>query len=258
MLFNRQSQRKLDSYGKLFNHAVSVKAKQKLILMLDKIFDKLNRNSIQLLMGNTKRLLALNWKMILMPFVLVLVIFVEIFSQRHSLSFSPDKLTRDPLAIAKLPFFYGIFSNVGIMLWISAATVNFLGAMILRDDYTKFNFMTISGILIVWLGLDDLLMFHEVVFPEYFHVPETVIYLAYLLVMVAYLFFFIHEIYSFTNYTLLVAALLAFGSSILIDVFWGFAFAEDGAKFLGIVFWFAYYFSTVKKFITDRMLVERA
>jgi drug/metabolite transporter (DMT)-like permease len=100
-------------------------------------------------------------------------------------------------------------------------------------------------------------MFHEVVFPQYFHVSENIVYLGYLLIIVAYLFFFIHEIYFDTNFTLLVAALLAFGSSVLIDLFWGFAFAEDGAKFIGIIFWATYYFSSVKAFIADRMIIER-
>jgi hypothetical protein len=87
--------------------------------------------------------------MILIPFVVVLVVFLGIFSQRYNLPFSPDKLTKDPMAMAKLPFFYGLFSNLGIMLWVSAATVNFFGAMLLRSDHTKFRFMIFSGIFIV-------------------------------------------------------------------------------------------------------------
>jgi len=148
MLSTKQSQRKYNSYLNFIRRKTAGQNQQMTISILDRVSSKLNRNSVQVLVGNTRRLLALSWKMILIPFVAVLVVFLGIFSQRYNLPFSPNKLTKDPMAMAKLPFFYGLFSNLGIMLWVSAATVNFFGAMLLRSNHTKFRFMIFPEFLL--------------------------------------------------------------------------------------------------------------
>ena len=213
-------------------------------------------------MENTKRLMHLSWKTILIPCAVTLLLFSGIFSQRHALPFSPEVLTRDPLTLAGLPLYYGFFSNLGVMLWASAAAVNFLGAAVLPGDRRKFLFMIVSGILLGCLALDDVYQFHDSVFPRLFNMREYITFSVYSLVLIAYLYYFRHVIFSSSNYLLLAAALLALGSSMLIDVVLDYVlvyapraliFIEDGPKILGIVLLFIYYFDTVKKYISERV-----
>jgi len=226
-----------------------------LLKRISKQFDQL---SVQAFVEKTRRLLTSSLPIIVVPGVVLVIAFLAIFSLRDVLPFTPDKLTKDPLAMAKLPFFYGIFSNLGIMLWASAAAINFAGAALLRSEPRKTRFLFVSGIFTFWLALDDLLMFHETVFPLYLNIREDVIYIGYFFIIVIYLIYFLRDIYLFTDYTLLAAALAAFGSSMLIDLFWGFVFAEDGAKFLGIVLWVVYYFRSVNTLLSERMRTGEA
>lgn len=216
----------------------------------------LKRISVQSLINNAKYKLFSSWKIILLTFLLVFTTFIGIYIMRRNFVFPPDILTRDPMAVAKLPFFYGLFSNLNVMLWASSAAVNFLGASLMKNKDREFYFMFCSGMFITWLALDDLFMFHESVFPNYFHILENNVYLGYLCIILAYLFYFRRDIYNCTNYIFLIVALSAFGSSILIDLFWGFTFAEDGAKFLGVIIWTIYYFDTARVLISKQMSVN--
>jgi len=213
----------------------------------------MNRNSIRMFIVNTKRLFTSSWKIILIPFFMVLFIFLGIFSLRHNLPFSPNALTRDPMDTADLPFYFGIFSNLGVMLLASASTVNFLGASLLGSRHKQFHFMIISGIFTLGLALDDLLMFHDRVLPRHLHIPEGVAYLGYFLIIIVYLLYFLQDIYSFTNYTLMIVALAAFGLSMIIS-YLDSSFLKDGAKFLGIIYLFSYYFNSTRNFIRNDVI----
>jgi hypothetical protein len=99
--------------------------------------------------------------------------------------------------------------------------------------------------LTLYLGLDDVFLLHEEVFPR-FGVPEEVVLSCYPVFMLFYLFWFYPVILK-TEYVLLGTALLFFGISVTVDLFDLsdidlFFLFEDGVKLIGIVSWLAYFF----------------
>ena len=88
------------------------------------------------------------------------------------------KLTRDPLDLARLPFYTGFLSQIGIFLWSASAAVCFFSATVLsrHEDHQKLKqFLVVSALLTLLLGLDDAFQLHEVVLP-YFGIPQMVVY----------------------------------------------------------------------------------
>ncbi|MCZ6674134.1 MAG: hypothetical protein O7C75_14485, partial [Verrucomicrobia bacterium] len=96
----------------------------------------------------------------------------------------------------------------------------------------------------------DFFRFHESIFPDHLGVNEKVVQLAYVGLILFGMFKFRKPILE-TDFLILLVALGFFGLSVVIDVFedqvyaylgnWKFVF-EHGAKFLGIVGWFGYFF----------------
>jgi len=158
-----------------------------------------------------------------------------------------SELTRDPSAVTDTKFYIGLLSNLGIMIWSATTTICFFGVSLLKYGkryHQLTNFLLFSGILSLILTLDDAFLIHETVMPSYFHIPEKGVYLGYLIFSAGYLVYFFRRILS-TDYLLLTTALLFLGLSIFIDKAFPFTdietFIEDGFKFLGIVFWLAYF-----------------
>lgn len=210
----------------------------------------LSLNAIRSIVTRTCQLLVSHWKILLIPFVVIFTLFLLLFVFQNSLPFSIDALTADPLDTANLPFYIGIFSNLGVLLMASASALNFLGASILGRGHQHFQILVLSGIFTLGFALDDLFMFHDRILPGHLHFPEKLAYGGYFLFIILYLLYFLRDIYTYTNYTLMIFALAALGISV-INIVLDFSFPKDGTKFLGLVYLFFYYFNTVKKFIQN-------
>lgn len=99
------------------------------------------------------------------------------------------------------------------------------------------------------LLLDDLLLFHEEVFPRYFNVSQRLTIAGYALVTFLYLARFRTMILK-TEYTVLLLALGFFGLSVTLDYLqyrmelpWHRLF-EEGFKLFGIANWLGYFART--------------
>lgn len=168
-------------------------------------------------------------------------------------------LTRDVNALAKLPIYTGLVSNLGILFWCASATISLFAGWFGKNKGTISieAFLVYSGMLSVVLLIDDLLQLHEVFFPEQLQVPEMVVFAIYGIFTIM-LFFHYRKIILTTNYLILLTCLLLFGLSLIVDLFLdgfpGENLLEDGAKFIGILTWFGYYaslsYETVKKKIS--------
>lgn len=155
--------------------------------------------------------------------------------------------TRDPAALVDISPFYGLVSNLGILLWFGGAVISLFSALLLwrRDRSLQvIGFLIISGLFSMVLMLDDLFMLHEHVVPKFLRIPQRAVIAIYPILAVLYLLRY-RELILRTNYWFLI---LGFGflavsvGSDLIPPFladWHPLF-EDGAKFLGIVSWFIY------------------
>jgi hypothetical protein len=154
-------------------------------------------------------------------------------------------LTRDPAAISGVPVYTGFLSNMGTLFWSSTVAICFFTATFVARRATARpigRFLYASGLLTLLLLLDDLFQLHERVFPLSLGIPEPIVFLVYLSVTLAFLLGFRRVILE-GDFLLLGLALGFFGLSVAVDVFtdrelylW-----EDGAKFVGIVAWLAYF-----------------
>ena len=160
-----------------------------------------------------------------------------------------DFFTRDPAQIFGYNQFCGYISNIGFLLWCATASVCFLTAAILnvrRDQREVVKFLVCFGALTAVLMFDDMYMFHESIAPSLLHIPEKVVYLFY---GVYSLFCFVRfqRIILTYNVLYLVLAIGAFGSSVVFDQLSdkynipAEYLLEDGAKFIGIASWLAYF-----------------
>ena len=161
-------------------------------------------------------------------------------------------LTRDPLVLAEKPFYFGFLSNVGVLLWCTAAIVCLFSSLLLfvaRGKRESVLFFAIFGAISLWLMLDDLLMIHEVLDEELHIVPDKVTYGFYGLVIVVSLVRFRKLLLRMQPW-ILGLSLLFFGVSIGFDVLVPNGWAvlqddayllEDGFKLLAIFVWAVYF-----------------
>lgn len=128
-------------------------------------------------------------------------------------------LTRDTNAITDMPFYTGILSSIGILLWGATATVCFFTAFIIwdsKDTYYAY-FIVASGLFISFLLLDDLLLIHDVVLPDYLNISGKFVFIFYVLFSLIYMWLFRHIIIQ-TDYVLVLIAGAFFALSIMLDI----------------------------------------
>jgi hypothetical protein len=151
-------------------------------------------------------------------------------------------LVRDPSQVAKYPFYIGLISHLGVLLWCAGAAICLFSAGLARERVMR-RFLLASGLVTAVLGLDDLLTLHESAFPDYLGVPEHAVLAAEGLIVAAFLLGFVRVIVR-TDFLLLGLAFAFFAGSELVDQG---AFnqglnylLDDGLKLFGIVSWLLY------------------
>lgn len=179
-------------------------------------------------------------------------------------------LTKDPLALVGKPFYFGILSQVGILVWCSCAAICFFCSVLLAkikpSKLSSFYFT--SGAITFLLLIDDLFLIHEVVFPKYFKIPEEVVFLVYAILIFSYLLKFKQTIQN-TEFLPLILAFAFFGLSVVVDSSlipipqsWlkneGQHLLEDGAKLIGIVSWYIYFVKACLTQIKQAIWYQRA
>ncbi len=162
--------------------------------------------------------------------------------------------TRDPVQVMDAPFYTGLISNAGVLVWCAAAVMAlFAGALLPRSPERREQkrFLLWSGVLTLGVMLDDLFILHDQVFPDLFHVHEQVFYFGYVAAGGLYIIRFRRVIFG-PDVPLLVLATAFMGISLIMDQ-WHMLLTvfgrmiipenfliEDGAKLLGQVTWMAY------------------
>ncbi len=162
----------------------------------------------------------------------------------HAITGQPIyKYTRDPAALAGLSPSTGFLSNFGIVLWMATAAICLLTSAVLPSRRAR-GFFLCTAALSAALGMDDLLQLHEVYYPR-LGIPEQVIYGVYVLSVGAWLAAY-RSIIRGTRFVSLGVALAAFAFGMAADQLhdsqapWHHLY-EDGAKWIGIVGWSAYF-----------------
>ena len=163
-----------------------------------------------------------------------------------------SQLTRDPISLAGLNPISGIVSNVGVLMWCVATTVNFFSAALLskRDEQKTVNFLIVSGVLSFILMIDDFFVLHESL-RDYFGIPENIIYVFYVMYLIFYFIKFNALILN-KGIAMLLLAFGFLGGSATLDMFQkliryeipAYFFVEDGLKLIGIASWMGYFVAT--------------
>jgi len=185
-------------------------------------------------------------------FPIILLLIILFFSLQFSIPVSV--YMKDPVSVAKLPFYTGLISNAGVLFWFATFLICSFTFLINRNTNggnKNASFFIYFGGLALLLMLDDLLLLHEQVFPDYLNTSEKIIYLTYMIIFAGGLLIY-HKIILSTNFLLLFLGTGFLGLSIVVDMFQERIedkigqyriFFEDGFKFIGIVGWFGYFFN---------------
>lgn len=163
------------------------------------------------------------------------------------------------------PPFLGLVSSLGIVLWTVSATVCVFGWSVLRSQPAQQRvFLLYFGVLTTSLFLDDLFLLHEEIFAYQLRIPQKVTLAGHVGVTLFGLLTFQRAIRN-TQYWKLLVALVFLGISVGIDVNandiervlgrWR-VLLEDGAKFLGITSWLAYWVETCFAAVQRALLRE--
>jgi len=161
-----------------------------------------------------------------------------------------NHFTKDPVQIMNAPFYLGLFSNIGILFWCGSAVICFFSKSFMppkTENRIMRMFLLFSGLITMLLMLDDLFLFHEVMFPEYFGIPQKGVFVIYSNILLLYALLF-REIIFKTDYLILGLAFFLIGGSTFVkqipmpipeDTF-----LEDAVKLFGIICWFTYFLRT--------------
>lgn len=148
-------------------------------------------------------------------------------------------LVRDPNAIANNPNYFGLISNLGIVLWMVGAVgaLQAYAALKGRQSLDFGGLLLVGGLFMAVMGIDDLFMIHESIAT--LGIPEPVVLVPHGLLL-ATLCYQAWLLGIGTPWLLLASGVAAFGLSLAVDVypssFGGQVFIEESFKLLGIVF----------------------
>jgi hypothetical protein len=198
------------------------------------------------------------WKVLVLAYLPILLLFTTLgLVSRASGDITLSYFTRDVVALGDLPFFAGLISQIGGMLWSVTLGICLFTLILLNGQKRNIaakKFLLGAVILTAILLMDDIFLVHEDIGPDYLHVGEKTIVIAYFLITLYFLFINRNEILT-SDYLILGVALAMFGISIFLDAAdlddydrYSFIFTEqfqifleDGFKFVGITTWLLYF-----------------
>jgi hypothetical protein len=158
--------------------------------------------------------------------------------------------TVEPFLLGHLPFYAGILSTMGNLLWTSTAAICFFTAWVLKREGQRRewkNFLLMSGLLTALLLVDGLFQMHRIFYPKYLHLSMVFVFGFYGLFVLGLLGYFRAKIRE-TEFLLLALALIFFFLAVVFDMISilprGSTAFSDGLKFFGIVSWLTYFIRT--------------
>lgn len=194
-------------------------------------------------------------KNLLVVFVLSMIIIGSTIISSKYFEIPYSHYMRDPVILLGGKLYTGWFSQLGVMLWSITAGFCFLNAKLLAYDPTfpmLKGFLYYSFFLTIFLGADDIFMFHDEIFPLW-GIHENIFISSYLMIILVFLIKY-YKLILKTDYDLLGLAFFFFAISIFLDkipyekkiIFLGSGdhiIFEDGSKLIGILLWMFYFHS---------------
>jgi hypothetical protein len=144
--------------------------------------------------------------------------------------------TREPQSVLKGSFYVGSFSNLGGLVWFSAAAILSFSASLKPLDRGAL----ILAALVTWaMGVDDVFMLHDTVLPK-LYLNETLVSAAYFGTIGVIVLRYYRQLARSTLIGMAIAVMF-WGLSVVFDRYFNHIgqLAEDGTKFIGLVVWAA-------------------
>ena len=181
-------------------------------------------------------------------YVLTLSMLYIVVNIQQQIRINISDLMQDPVSVTGAPFYVGLLSNIGILLWSASTAICLFCSAVLRKDINNRQlplFLLFSGVITFVFLLEDLFLFARNIYPAYFNISEKTVYFAYGIMVLLYLIRFRVTILS-TDYLLLIFAFVFFGLSFvfgmgLVDLPVSHYILKDGARLFGIVTWSTYF-----------------
>lgn len=197
------------------------------------------------------------WIAVVVPAVFVTVVYMQPYVEPRWLFL--DTITAIELSGKCCHVYYGMVSNLGIMVWTGTAAICLFAALVLigRQDAASRDralFALVAGLFTGWLALDDAFLVHEKVFPA-LGLPQGAVLLTY--AGLAFLFaLYARRVVFHVDLVLFVLAIGFLAASVLIDHFHhgltnNAIILEDGAKFIGICCWATFHAAAMARFLGD-------
>ncbi|CAN5748066.1 hypothetical protein BH20ACT6_BH20ACT6_07840 [soil metagenome] len=144
-------------------------------------------------------------------------------------------LTRDPTAIAGVPWWTGAVSRLTNLGWAVAATANILAGRVAAPS--RRLPLLLLGLLCGALAIDDTMLVHEAILPR-IGVPEDLLLAAYALAGLALAWSWFWSTWRAEVTAAFVAGAAALAVSVAVDLVSKELFLlEDGAKLIGVLAW---------------------
>jgi len=201
-----------------------------------------------------KRRFRLSLRFLLAVYAPTVALLAVVGIAARAIGVDPGVFVRDPAHVAHVAFYTGLISNLGIAVWCAGAVMALFAAAVLpktQNRREERRFLLWSGVLTLYLMLDDLAMLHDDVYMKAFHIYEQVVFLVYLPVAAVYVARFRRQLFgphaalilltgAFTILSLTMdqwhMLLTVFGRIILPEN----QLVEKGAKLLAMVSWMAF------------------
>lgn len=165
----------------------------------------------------------------------------------------PSVFTREPQQVLDGSFYVGSFSNFGGVIWFATAAILSFAAVIKRSERGAL----IAAALLTWaMGLDDIFMLHDRVYPKLF-LSELMVYSIYYLTIALITLRFFRQLDRSTLVGIVVGAGFWVLSAAL-DRFFNVGsgqLAEDSMKFIGLSVWAA---AWIRQSYTDIIRLTRS
>jgi hypothetical protein len=173
------------------------------------------------------------------------LIFAVIVGAFNMVGIGMSRLSRDPLEVANVPIYYGLLSNLGMLVWAAGAFISFFSSFQVRGVKVR-SLLRWAGILTLILLLDDFFLLHDEVFPKLLGLPEEWVYGVYLLTFPVFFLYHLDIIRSQTEFRILALAIFLMSVSVLIDMdlLPGGTDVEDGFKIFGTIAYTYYWILT--------------
>ena len=198
------------------------------------------------------------YRLLIIYLYIPVIVVLTLIQVQKTIPFA--ELTKDRASLMKVKFYWGLLSNIGILMWTITAAICIFTFFLLRNRSRKKlgSFFLYAGVFSAILAIDDFFFFHDIIFPQILGIYEEAIFLVYFVVIVIFIIKFKDIILKETDNVFLFLAFVFFVGSLIVDIathnsftphftFGAHHYLEDGSKFLGIMSWLIYFSYTAYK-----------